>query len=66
MNVEKNKNKMRTTPSCPNQQQQKQKKTTFDRYSLRVMQGVVQLTVEVCAPSSKLSNHLRGELKMSN
>lgn len=53
MNVEK---KLRTTPSCPNQQQQKQKKTTFDCYGLRVMQGVAKLTMEVCAPISKLSN----------
>lgn len=52
----KKKKKMRTTPSCPNQQQQKQKKTTFDCYSLRVMQGVVRLTMEVCAPISRLSN----------
>lgn len=31
--------KIRTILSCPNQQQQKQKKTSFDRYNFRVMQG---------------------------
>lgn len=32
---------IRTILSCPNQQQQKQKKTPFDCYNLRVMQGFV-------------------------
>lgn len=43
--------KIRTILSCPNQQQQKQKKTTFDCYNLRVMQGVVIVTVELRALS---------------
>ena len=34
---------IRTILSCPIHQQQKQKKTPFDRYNLRVMQGVVIL-----------------------
>lgn len=57
MNVEKKRGGR--TPSRLNKQQQKQKKTTFDCYSLRVMQGVVRLTLVVCIPISKLSNKFK-------
>lgn len=65
--------KIRTILSCPNQQQQKQKKTTFDYYNLGVMQGLVLVTVELralafvfqCPINSKKEKRLRKTVKLT-